>query len=60
MKLKDYRKQKHLTQMQLAKLLDIDDTTVSKLESGTVQPSMALLQKIMKVTNKAVTAEEFF
>ena len=60
MKLKDYRKQQCLTQMQLAKLLDIDDTTVSKLESSTVKPSMMLLQKIMKVTNKAVTAEEFF
>ena len=40
---KKLRQEKHLTQMELAKILNIDQTTVSKWELGKAFPDTALL-----------------
>ncbi len=52
--LKEYRKEKKLTQKQLAKLLGFDQVMISKLESGNYNPTFKLLHKISrKLTNSA-------
>lgn len=52
--LKDYRKENHLTQKQLAKLLEFDQVMISKLESGIYNPTFKQLHKISrKLTNSA-------
>lgn len=43
---KDLRKSKSLTQMELAKLFNIDQTTVSKWEVGKAIPDYDTLQKL--------------
>lgn len=43
------RKQAGLTQKQLAKLLEVPQSTVGRWENGTYKPSAKNLQKIMKV-----------
>lgn len=52
--LKKYRKENNLTQKQLAKVLEIDQVMISKLESGNYNPTFKQLHKISrKLTNSA-------
>lgn len=52
--LKKYREENRLTQKQLAKLLEIDQVMISKLESGNYNPTFKQLHKISrKLTNSA-------
>lgn len=44
----EYRKEKKLTQKQLAKILDVDQVMISKLESGNYNPTFKQLHKISR------------
>lgn len=56
MNLKSYRKQKEMRQCDLAVLLGVDQTTISKLEAGVVAPSLELAFAIEKCTGGSVPA----
>mgnify|MGYP000965614533 CR=1 FL=1 len=49
MDLKIARKKKRLTQQQLAELIGVDRTLISKIESGSVTPSVTTAKKIAAV-----------
>ena len=56
---KFYRKQiTNLTQLKLAKKLNIDDTHLQKIEYGKVVPNVYLSQRLAKELN--ATVEELF
>lgn len=57
-KIAEKRKEKHFTQTQLAKILDIDRTHLSKVENGKVRPSTALLERIANVLGCSI--KDFF
>lgn len=46
MRLKQLRKESKLTQDQLAKYLDVDQTMITKLENGTRKLNVTLIEKI--------------
>ena len=50
-RIKELRKNKGLTQQQLAELIDIDSKHLSKIEVGSSYPSLYNLEKITKVLN---------
>ena len=56
--LKDYRKEKDLTQAELAKELDVSRQTVNAIESGKYNPSLELALKISRFFNTQI--EEIF
>jgi len=47
-KLKDLRKEKELSQIELANLLKIDKSTIAKYETGAAVPSVHMLFSIAK------------
>lgn len=47
--LRKLRKDKHLTQEQLARAVKIDRTTISSYERGLSEPTMTVLQNIANV-----------
>lgn len=50
----NYRKNKNLTQKQLAKILKVNQTMISKLESGTYNPTFIKIQDMCrKLTNSS-------
>lgn len=49
MDLKDKRTRKNLTQQQLADMIGVDRTLVSKIECGVSSPSVAVAKKIASV-----------
>ena len=49
MELKIQRKKKRLTQQQLAELVGVDRTLISKIESGAATPSVTTAKKIAAV-----------
>lgn len=51
---RDLRKEKSLTQMELAKILNIDQTTVSKWEVGKAIPDYDTLQRLADFYNVSV------
>ena len=53
--LKKARARRDLTQVQLAKLVGVHKITISRLERGERQPSMALLQRLAKKLRVPVT-----
>ncbi len=55
--IKDYRKEHKLTQKQLAKILDIDQVMVSKLESGNYNPTF---KQIHKISRRLTESSELF
>lgn len=50
--LKALRKNANLTQGQLAKLLEVDQRTVSAWENGVCEPSFAILEKLCEIFNE--------
>lgn len=50
-RIKELRKNKGLTQQQLAEIIDIDPKHLSKIEVGSSYPSMYNLEKITKALN---------
>lgn len=54
-KLKKYRKEMKLTQIQMAKMLDISRQSLSDLETGKNKGTVKLLKKLSEVTNKGFT-----
>nr|DAX58848.1 MAG TPA: helix-turn-helix domain protein [Caudoviricetes sp.] len=46
-----YRKMKNLTQIELAKMLNVDRSTVAKWETGGALPTADKLPKIAKALN---------
>ena len=49
LKIKEYRKNKKLTQEKLAEILELDVGYISKLEVGRNFPTIGTLEKIAKV-----------
>ncbi len=49
LKIKEYRKQKKLTQEQLSEMIGLDSGYISKLEVGQNFPTLGTLEKIAKV-----------
>ncbi len=45
-KLKELRKEKHLTTKELAQILQVRDSTISRWENGKMSPSIDMLYKI--------------
>jgi len=48
-RIKELRKQKGLTQEQLAELIDLETTSLSGIESGRHYPSLPTIEKIARV-----------
>lgn len=55
--LRAYRRERGLTQTQLAELLDVTKFTISRLETGG-RPSLGLVERI--VTRLGLPADDFF
>ena len=53
-KLKCLRKDKKLTQKKLAGLSNVSQSTISEIESGRVQPSLATVEKLAKALDVTV------
>lgn len=53
-----YRKRKHLTQMQLAELADVDRSHISAIELGNVGVSFDVIFKLCEVLD--ITPKELF
>jgi transcriptional regulator with XRE-family HTH domain len=53
--LKRVRTRRKLTQIELAKKAGVHEMTISRLERGDRQPSMALLQRLAKALGVPVT-----
>ena len=51
--LKNLRKSKRLSQTALAKLLGVDQRTVSAWENGICEPSFALLSKLCEIFDES-------
>ncbi len=60
MQLSDYLREKDLTTTEFGRLVGISHGTVSRLASGKRKPSLALLEKIERETEGAVTARDFY
>ncbi len=58
LKIKEIRKQRHLTQEQLAELVELDIGYISKLEVGRNFPKIGTLEKIANALN--IELAEFF
>ncbi|HLT85902.1 MAG TPA: helix-turn-helix transcriptional regulator [Georgenia sp.] len=53
-KLKQLRREKRITQMDLAKILEVDNTTISKWESDIYEPEMTAIKKIADYFNVSI------
>lgn len=52
-KIKEYRERKFLTQEKLAKLLGVNYVTVSRCETGSFAPNMAMKKKLVGLFEEA-------
>ena len=52
-KIKEYRERKFLTQEELAKLLGVNYVTVSRWETGSFEPNMAMKKKLVGLFEEA-------
>ena len=57
LKLKKYRKEKGMTQGEVAEILKISDAYVSKIERGEGEPTFHLMEKIMEFISGRGTSE---
>lgn len=57
-RIKELRKQKGFTQEQVAEMIDLEQNTISVIESGRNFPTLVTLEKIAKVLN--VELSDFF
>ena len=48
-KIKELREEKGLSQMQLAKKIGVDQTTISHYEIGKREPDIAMIKKLCKI-----------
>jgi len=55
-KLKEYRESKNMTQKEIADIIEVKPATISKYESGTLEPNIEALKKLCEVFN--VTLDE--
>lgn len=55
MTLVEWRKQQHLTQKELAARLGVAQPQIAKWEKGTHSPTLESAQKILEISNGAVT-----
>lgn len=53
-KLKNFRKEKGLTQLQFAELCELSRTTITELETGKKKPTLKLIQKIANASNSNI------
>ena len=58
--LQKYIESKKLTQSDFAKLLGVSQATVSRYLEGVVIPSAKIMAEIVKITNGAVTPNDFY
>ena len=54
---KELRKSKNLTQRELAKLVKKPQSTIARIENGTMNPSVEMLEEIAKATNHKLKIE---
>lgn len=59
MLLRDWRVENELTQDQLALKLDLTQPTISKIERHEVWPNRETMERIFKLTNGKVSANDF-
>ena len=57
-KISEMRKKKGITQTELAQLLNVDRTHLSKVETGKVRPSTALLERSAVILDCSI--KDFF
>lgn len=55
--LKELRKKAKLTQAQLAKLAGVSQSLIARIESGSVDPRLSTVNKILRVLNSRISAE---
>jgi len=48
-KIKRYRENKRMTQKEIAEILEVEPATISKYESGTIEPSIESIKKLSKI-----------
>lgn len=58
MDLRTYRKANHITAAEMGRLLDVEHSTVLRIEKGQREPSAEMLRRIVRVTGGAVTADD--
>jgi len=54
-KIKQARKNRHITQEDLARAIGVSDKSISAYESGRVQPPLEVLDKIASSTDQSLT-----
>lgn len=59
MNLKDWRKQNGLSMERAAEILDLSQSTISRIEAGKQWPDKATVLKIVELTDGLVTANDF-
>jgi len=59
MKLSSWRKDNSITQKQVAAVIGVDTTMISKYERALAKPTLYHLALIHKLTNNQVTVEDF-
>lgn len=60
MLLRDWRKSKGYTQLTLARELGVHQTTIASWETGGKVPRLAQLNRLRKLSEGLVTAEDFY
>lgn len=59
MKLKDWRKDQHLTMAEAGTLLGLSQPSLSRIEAGKQWPDRPTMERIQEVTKGAVTPNDF-
>jgi len=57
-RIKKARKEKHITQQKLAEMVHMHETTISRIETGTINPSVHTINKLAKALK--VSMSELF
>ena len=60
MKLRDWRKQRHLTMAEAVAILGISQPSISRIERGEQWPDKDTMQQIIDRTDGEVTPNDFF